>query len=94
MLLILLFSTYLITQTIFDFFEKFKNKNINLSRIISHFGFGMLIFSISLNQIFSVEESFNARVGDERKFKNYTIKFNNLETFTKKTLSLQKVILK
>ena len=26
--------------------------------------------------------------------KNYTIKFNNLETFTKKTLSLQKVILK
>ena len=44
----------------------------------------MLIFSISLNQIFSVEESFNARVGDERKFKNYTIKFNNLETFTKK----------
>ena len=43
----------------------------------------MLIFSISLNQIFSVEESFNARVGDEKKFKNYTIKFNNLETFSK-----------
>ena len=36
----------------------------------------MLIFSISLNQIFSIEESFNARVGDERSFKNYTIKFN------------------
>ena len=43
----------------------------------------MLIFSISLNQIFSIEESFNARVGDERSFKNYTIKFNNLETFSK-----------
>jgi len=90
LLLILLFSTYLITQTIFDFFEKFKNKNINLSRIISHFGFGMLIFSISLNQIFSVEESFNARVGDERKFKNYTIKFSNLETFTKKNFKSAK----
>ena len=83
MLLILLFSTYLITQTIFDFYEKFKNKNINLSRIISHFGFGMLIFSISLNQIFSVEKSFNARIGDEKNFQNYTIKFNNLETFSK-----------
>ena len=50
----------------------------------------MLIFSISLNQIFSVEESFNARVGDERKFKNYTIKFNNLETFTKKNFKSAK----
>tara|TARA_Y100000591_G_C21834623_1_gene701710 strand:- start:313 stop:2190 length:1878 start_codon:yes stop_codon:yes gene_type:complete len=83
LLLILLFAIYLITQTIFDLFEKFKNKNINLSRIISHFGFGMLIFSISLNQIFSIEKNFNARIGDERIFQNYTIKFNNLETFTK-----------
>ena len=83
LLLILLFSTYLITQTIFDFYETFKNKNINLSRIISHFGFGLLIFSISLNQIFSVEKSFNARLGDEKNFQNYTIKFNNLETFSK-----------
>ena len=78
-----MFAIYLITQTIFDLFEKFKNKNINLSRIISHFGFGMLIFSISLNQIFSIEKNFNARIGDERIFQNYTIKFNNLETFTK-----------
>tara|TARA_B100001175_G_scaffold309108_1_gene310367 strand:+ start:237 stop:2114 length:1878 start_codon:yes stop_codon:yes gene_type:complete len=83
LLLILLFSTYLITQTIFDFYESFKNKNINLSRIISHFGFGMLIFSISLNQIFSVEKSFNAKLGDEESFQNYIIKFNNLETFSK-----------
>ena len=83
LLLILLFSTYLITQTIFDFYETFKNKNINLSRIISHFGFGLLILSISLNQIFSVEKSFNARLGDEKNFLNYTIKFNNLETFSK-----------
>ena len=83
LLLILLFSTYLITQTTFDFYETFKNKNINLSRIISHFGFGLLILSISLNQIFSVEKSFNARLGDEKNFLNYTIKFNNLETFSK-----------
>ena len=83
LLLILLFSTYLIIQTIFDFYETFKNKNINLSRIISHFGFGLLILSISLNQIFSVEKSFNAKLGDEKIFQNYIIKFNNLETFSK-----------
>ena len=83
LLLILLFSIYLITQTVFDFYETFKNKSINLSRIISHFGFGLLIFSISLNQIFSVEKSFNARLGDEKNFQNFTIKFNNLETFSK-----------
>ena len=83
LLLILLFSIYLITQTVFDFYETFKNKSTNLSRIISHFGFGLLIFSISLNQIFSVEKSFNARLGDEKNFQNYTIKFNNLETFSK-----------
>ena len=82
-LTILLFSIYLITQTVFDFYETFKNKNINLSRIISHLGFGLLIFSISLNQIFSVEKSFNARLGDEKNFQNFTIKFNNLETFSK-----------
>ena len=81
--LILLFSIYLIIQTIFDFYETFKNKNINLSRIISHFGFGLLILSISLNQIFSVEKSFNAKLGDEKIFQNYVIKFNNLETFSK-----------
>ena len=80
---ILLFSIYLIIQTIFDFYETFKNKNINLSRIISHFGFGLLILSISLNQIFSVEKSFNAKLGDEKIFQNYIIKFNNLETFSK-----------
>ncbi len=83
LLLILLFSTHLITQTTFDFYETFKNKNINLSRIISHFGFGLLILSISLNQMFSVEKSFNAKLGDENNFQNYTIKFNSLETFSK-----------
>ena len=83
LLLLLLFSTYLITQTVFDFFEKFKIKTLIYPELFLILDLRMLIFSISLNQIFSVEESFNARVGDERKFKNYTIKFNNLETFTK-----------
>ena len=78
--LILLFSIYLITQTIFDFYENLKKRNINLSRIVSHFGFGLLIFFISVNHIFSIESNFNVRVGEKKDIKNYVIKFKNLET--------------
>ena len=78
--MILLFSIYLIIQTIFDFYENLKNRNINLSRIISHFGFGLLIFFISINHIFSVESNFNVRMGEKKDIKNYVIKFENLET--------------
>ena len=41
--LILFFSIYLITQTLFDFYESFKKRNVNISRIISHLGFGLLM---------------------------------------------------
>ena len=78
--LILLFSIYLITQTIFDLYKSFKNRNIDLSRIISHFGFGLLIFFISINHIFSVESNFNVRMGEKKDIKNYVIKFENLDT--------------
>ena len=78
--LILLFSIYLIIQTIYDFYESLKNRNINLSRIISHFGFGLLIFFISINDIFSIESNFNVRVGEKKDIENYVIKFENLGT--------------
>ena len=80
--LVLLVSIYLITQSIFDFYENFKNNNTNLSRIISHFGFGLLIFFISINHIFSVESSFNISPGEKKDIKNYVIKFENLETLS------------
>ena len=82
--LILLFSIYLIVQTFFDFYENFKNKSINLSRIVSHFGFGLLIFFISINHIFSIENNFNAKLGDNKKIEDYNIKFKNLEVLQKK----------
>tara|TARA_Y100001970_G_scaffold270876_1_gene365370 strand:+ start:5560 stop:7437 length:1878 start_codon:yes stop_codon:yes gene_type:complete len=78
--LILLFSIYLITQSIFDFYENFKNRKINFSRVLSHFGFGLLIFFISINHIFSIEDNFNIRAGEKRETKNYIIKFENLKT--------------
>tara|TARA_B100000945_G_scaffold294509_1_gene271256 strand:+ start:3913 stop:5790 length:1878 start_codon:yes stop_codon:yes gene_type:complete len=77
---IIMFSLYLIVQTIFDFYENFKNKKMNLSRIISHFGFGLLIFFISINHIFSTESNFNLKPGEQRDVKGYTIKLKNLST--------------
>ena len=78
--LILLFSIYLIVQTLFDFYENFKNRKINFSRIVSHFGFGSLIFFISINHIFSTENNFNIRAGEQKDTRNYIIKFQKLTT--------------
>tara|TARA_B000000532_G_scaffold41773_1_gene30897 strand:+ start:726 stop:2609 length:1884 start_codon:yes stop_codon:yes gene_type:complete len=77
--LILFFSIYLIIQTLFDFYESFKKKNINVSRIISHLGFGLLIFFIYINHIFSQENNFNLKLGEIKKTDQYIIKFENLE---------------
>ncbi len=77
--LILFFSIYLIAQTIFDFYENLKKKNINISRIISHLGFGLLIFFIYINHIFSIENNFNLKLGEIKETDRYTIKFENLE---------------
>ena len=77
--LILFFSIYLIIQTLFDFYESFKKKNINISRIISHLGFGLLIFFIYINHIFSQENNFNLKLGEIKKTDQYIIKFENLE---------------
>ena len=77
--LILFFSIYLIIQTLFDFYESSKKRNINVSRIISHLGFGLLIFFIYINHIFSIENNFNLKLGETKKTDHYIIKFNNLE---------------
>ena len=75
--------------------------------MLSHFGFGLLIFFISINHIFSIEDNFNIRAGEKRK--NYIIKFENLKTndnknyksvvgnfeiFNKKKLIIEKLNLK
>ena len=82
--LILLFSIYLIFQTIFDFYKNLNNKGFNYSRIISHLGFGLLILFISINHILSVEKNFNVRVGEEKDIDDFIIKFENLETKSSK----------
>ena len=60
---------------------KFSKKKIaqSLSRIISHLGFGLLVFFIGINHNFSVEQDFNLKVGDQKKFDNYSVDFISLE---------------
>ncbi len=81
--LILIFSTYLILQTLFDFIKSLvkKNRLKNYSSFFSHLGFGFLIFFISLNSIMSVEYDFNIRVGEKKALKNLEISLQNLKVY-------------
>jgi len=81
--LILITSIYLIAQSFLDFFINLKKKSFNFSRIVSHFGFGLLIFFIAINHIFSVEKNFNIKLGEVKETKNYLIKFEDLKIFSR-----------
>ncbi len=74
--LIIISSLFLIISSFFDFFKK---KIINLSRIISHLSFGFLIFFIGLNHNFSVEKDFNLKLGETKKIDNYEFILKDLE---------------
>ncbi len=74
--LIIISSLFLIISSFFDFFKK---KIINLSRIISHLSFGFLIFFIGLNHNFSVEKDFNLKIGETKKIDNYEFVLKDLE---------------
>jgi cytochrome c-type biogenesis protein CcmF len=61
---ILIASTFLILHSILDAKNLInKNKKFEYPRIISHLGFGLLIFFIGINHHYSVEKDFNLRVG-------------------------------
>ena len=70
---------FLFLLTIKDFFSK----ESTLSQKISHFGFSLFILSILFNGILAKEFSSNMKVGDERKFLNKIIKFQNLKIVDK-----------
>ena len=84
LVLIIIFSIYLISQTIFDMVISFKNRStekkyINFSTFISHLGFGFLILFISLNSILSLERDFNIKVGEKKNFKNLELSLQNVQ---------------
>jgi len=74
--LIFISALFLILYTLLDI-KKFINEKIKtgLPRIISHLGFGLLVFFIGINYQFSFEEDFNLKVGEIKKMNKYEINF-------------------
>jgi len=77
-----LLNTILISSAIYLFFitlrDFFNKKYTNISQNISHFGFSVLILSILLNNLFSTEIITNLKVGENFKFENTKIIFENI----------------
>ncbi len=83
--LIIISAIFLIIHTLKDFFSFHKTQlTQEMPRIISHFGFGLLIFFIGISHNFSVENDFNLKVGDEKKFQNYVINFQSINLVKEK----------
>ncbi len=79
--LIVISSIFLIIHSLGDLIASIKKKiKIDYSRIISHFGFGLLIFFIGINHNYSIEKDFNLKVGENKKINNYFLNFNSLKT--------------
>ena len=78
--LIFITAIFLILHSVLDAKKFINNKNkTGLSRIISHLGFGFLVFFIGINHQFSLEEDFNLKVGEIKKTDKYEINFKNIK---------------
>jgi cytochrome c-type biogenesis protein CcmF len=78
--LIFITAIFLILYLALDIKELINKKSkLELPRIISHLGFGMLVFFIGINYQFSLEEDFNLKVGGVKKIDNYEINFKNIK---------------
>ena len=78
--LILISAVFLILHSILDLKKSIKNKKkFEFSRIISHLGFGLLVFFIGINHHHSVEIDFNLKAGEKKRLNNYEIFFENIK---------------
>ena len=76
---IIISALFLILSSLKDFIISKKKNNLDLARIIAHASFGFLVLFIGLNHIFSIEKDYNMKIGEIKKFDNYSIEFKNLE---------------
>jgi len=77
--LILISSIFLILSSLIDLINAIKKNKFDLARIISHASFGFLVLFIGLNNTFTIEKDYNIKLGETKKFENYSIKLQNLE---------------
>jgi cytochrome c-type biogenesis protein CcmF len=78
--LIFIAAIFLILCSLLDIKKSIDKKHkLELPRIVSHLGFGFLVFFIGINYQFSLEEDFNLKVGDVKKINDYEISFEDIK---------------
>ena len=77
--LIIISSLFLISSSLIDGIKELKKNKLDYARIISHASFGFLVLFIGLNDVFSIEKDYNIKLGETKKFENYSIKFQTLD---------------
>ena len=76
---LLIFFKYL-QSVIISYLDQTK---VNVASMIAHFGFGMLIMTISLNAALSSEKTFSMKTGSSAIFADYNFTFDNLSKLSK-----------
>ncbi len=76
---IIISALFLIISSLMDVAKALKKSKLDFARIISHTSFGFLILFIGLNDIFSVEKDYNIKIGETKKFNNYSIQLQDLD---------------
>ena len=76
---IIISALFLIISSLMDIAKALKKNKLDFARIISHTSFGFLVLFIGLNDIFSLEKDYNIKLGETKKFDNYSIQLQNLD---------------
>ena len=76
---IIISALFLIISSLIDISKALKKNKLDFARIISHTSFGFLVLFIGLNDIFSLEKDYNIKLGEIKKFENYSIQLQNLD---------------
>ncbi len=78
--LILITATFLVLHSILDAKKTLESKKkFEYPRIISHLGFGLLVFFIGINHKHSIETDFNLKIGEIKTINNYQLFFENIK---------------
>ena len=81
---IIISALFLIISSLMDIVKALKKNKLDFARIISHTSFGFLVLFIGLNDIFTLEKDYNIKLGETKKFENYSIQLQNLDLKTYK----------
>ncbi len=76
---IIISALFLIISSLMDIAKALKKNKLDFARIISHTSFGFLVLFIGLNDIFTLEKDYNIKLGETKKFENYSIQLQNLD---------------